>query len=47
MEQVLKKMPAPQNDFAELNRRMARWTWADVARRCYDHLRSISVPIRD
>jgi glycosyltransferase involved in cell wall biosynthesis len=44
MEQILKKTSVPQNDLAELNRRMARWTWADVARRCYDHLCAISMP---
>jgi glycosyltransferase involved in cell wall biosynthesis len=43
MEGILKNAPPPPNDFAELNRRMARWTWADVARRCYDHLCSISM----
>jgi glycosyltransferase involved in cell wall biosynthesis len=44
MEQILKRTSVPQNDIAELNRRMARWTCADVARRCYGCLCSISMP---
>jgi glycosyltransferase involved in cell wall biosynthesis len=44
MEQILKRGSAPRLDAAERNRRLARWTWADVARSCYEHLRSISEP---
>jgi glycosyltransferase involved in cell wall biosynthesis len=44
MEQILKRVSAPRFDPAELNRRLARWTWADVAQSCYEHLRSISEP---
>ena len=42
MEQILKKPFAPRNDLVEISRHVARWTWVDVARRCYDHLCSIS-----
>jgi glycosyltransferase involved in cell wall biosynthesis len=42
MEQVLKSAPEPQISPDELDRRMARWTWTDAARRCYDHLLILS-----
>jgi len=43
MERILRDSSPPQIDVTELQRRMARWTWADVARRCYDRLCSISL----
>jgi len=42
MEQVLTKRPVPVCDLGEINQRLARWTWADVAGRCYEYLRAIS-----
>lgn len=41
MEELLRGSYVAGNDFSDLDRRMARWTWADVARRCYDHLSSL------
>ena len=42
MEQVLTKRPVPVRDMGEINQRLARWTWADVAARCYEYLQAIS-----
>jgi glycosyltransferase involved in cell wall biosynthesis len=41
MERVLRGTDLPRSDSAELDRRMARWTWADVAGCCYNCLASI------
>jgi glycosyltransferase involved in cell wall biosynthesis len=40
MERIL-KTPLVSLSPAEIDRRMARWTWTDAARCCYDHLSMI------
>jgi glycosyltransferase involved in cell wall biosynthesis len=42
MERILKTPLVSPLSPAEIDRRMARWTWADAARCCYDHLSMIS-----
>jgi len=42
MERILKTPSVSPLSPAEIDRRMARWTWADAARCCYDHLSMIS-----
>jgi glycosyltransferase involved in cell wall biosynthesis len=43
MERILKTPLVSPLSPAEIDRRIARWTWADAARCCYDHLSMISV----
>jgi glycosyltransferase involved in cell wall biosynthesis len=42
MEEMLKKSSVPIRDPDETGKRLARWTWTDVAARCYEHLHAIS-----